>query len=35
MGKVANVVVTFEDITNPPGQSVFKRISFKEQEEVA
>lgn len=31
-GNVVNLVITFEDITNPAGQSVFKRISIIEQE---
>lgn len=31
-GNVVNLAITFEDITNPPGQSVFKRISIIDQE---
>lgn len=30
-GLVVNIIITFEDITNPPGSSVFKRISITEQ----
>ncbi len=30
-GNVVNLVITFEDITNPDGSSVFKRISILEQ----
>lgn len=29
-GKVVNIIITFEDITNPTGSSVFKRISIAE-----
>lgn len=31
-GAIANVVITFEDISSPGGQSVFKRITIVEQE---
>lgn len=30
-GDVVNLIITFDDITNPSGESVFKRISFAEQ----
>ena len=33
-GTVVNIIITFEDITNPDADSVFKRISFKEQDLV-
>lgn len=31
-GEIENIIITFEDISNPIGQSVFKRISIREQE---
>lgn len=34
VGEVANIIFTFEDITNAPTDSIFKRISFKKKELV-
>lgn len=33
-GKVVNFIITFDDITNSPGESVFRRISLTEQKLV-
>ena len=35
VGEVANVIFTFEDISNPHASSIFKRVSFHHKEKLA
>lgn len=35
VGEVANIIFTFEDISNPRPESIFKRISFHHKEKLA
>lgn len=35
VGEVANIIFTFEDISNPHSESIFKRISFHHKEKLA